>query len=145
VQYLEYMKQSKQEGLKLFPCLRDSAASSWYKKSGSKSYTFCEGSSEWTNEWLEWKLYLAANPLKLETNINSFLSNKTWSAFQRKLLCEKWYSFWIVRDSSPAPYLRVSWPRVTPFSIFSRSESVVFLYGQFRLDFLFGFGKAINW
>jgi hypothetical protein len=28
VQYLEYMKQSKQEGLKLFPCLRDSAASS---------------------------------------------------------------------------------------------------------------------
>jgi hypothetical protein len=38
VQYLEHMKQSKQEGLKLFPCLRDSAASSWYKKSGSKSY-----------------------------------------------------------------------------------------------------------
>jgi hypothetical protein len=26
VQCLEYMKQSKQEGLKLFPCLRDSAA-----------------------------------------------------------------------------------------------------------------------
>jgi hypothetical protein len=39
VQYLEYIKQSKQEGLKLFLCLRDSAASSWYKKSGSKSYT----------------------------------------------------------------------------------------------------------
>jgi hypothetical protein len=38
VQCLEHMKQSKQEGLKLFPCLRDSAAFSGYKKSGSKSY-----------------------------------------------------------------------------------------------------------
>jgi hypothetical protein len=28
VQYLEYIKQSKQEGLKLFLCLRDSAISS---------------------------------------------------------------------------------------------------------------------
>jgi hypothetical protein len=28
VQCLEHMKQSKQEGLKLFPCFRDSAASS---------------------------------------------------------------------------------------------------------------------
>jgi hypothetical protein len=32
VQCLEHMKQSKQEGLKLFPCLRDSAASADTKR-----------------------------------------------------------------------------------------------------------------